>query len=59
MANPPRDKKKLKLIAAEYGRFDWGKKWPFINNTGSNLADFEITGNQLRNNMAFIHSHQS
>lgn len=41
------DQKKLKLIIAEYGPFDWGKKWPFINNMGYNLANFEITGDQL------------
>ncbi len=43
----PEGKKKLKLIVAEYGPFDWGRKWPFINNMGYNLANFEITGDQL------------
>jgi hypothetical protein len=43
----PEDKKKLKLIVAEYGPFDWGGEWPFINNMGYNLANFEITGDQL------------
>ncbi len=43
----PEDKKKLKLIVAEYGPFDWGGKWPFYNNMGYNLANFEITGDQL------------
>ena len=41
------DQKKLKLIIAEYGPFDWGGKWPFINNMGYNLANFEMTGTQL------------
>lgn len=43
----PGDRDKLKLIVAEYGPFDWGKKWPFVNNMGYNLANFEITGEQL------------
>ena len=43
----PEDKKKLKLIVSEYGPFDWGGKWPFNNNMGYNLANFEITGDQL------------
>ena len=45
----PKDKKKLRLIVAEYGPFDWGntRKWPFINNMGYNLANFEMTGHQL------------
>ncbi|MCX6255760.1 MAG: hypothetical protein NTV31_14985 [Bacteroidia bacterium] len=43
----PDDKKKLRLIVAEYGPFDWGGKWPFINNMGYNLANFEMTGDQL------------
>ena len=38
---------KSKLIVAEYGPFDWGKKWPFINNMGHALAAFEQTGHQL------------
>lgn len=41
------DKVKLKVIAAEYGAFDWGNTWPFINNMGYNLANFEQTGQQL------------
>lgn len=41
------DQKKLKLIVAEYGPFDWGGKWTFVNNMGYNLANFEITGDQL------------
>lgn len=43
------DKKKLRLIVAEYGPFDWGntRKWPFINNMGYNLANFELTGDML------------
>lgn len=43
----PVDGEKLKLIVAEYGPFDWGKKWPFINNMGHALATFEQTGHQL------------
>jgi len=43
----PSDRKKLKLIVSEYGPFDWGYKWPLINNMGLNLANFEITGEQL------------
>jgi hypothetical protein len=43
----PEYKKKLKLIVSEYGPFDWGGKWPFNNNMGYNLANFEITGDQL------------
>jgi len=43
----PDKKKKLKLIVAEYGPFDWTGNWPFINNMGLNLANFEITGLQL------------
>jgi alpha-N-arabinofuranosidase len=41
------DKKKLKVIVAEYGPFDWAKTWPFINTMGYNLVNFEIIGNQL------------
>ncbi len=40
-------KEKLRLIVAEYGPFDWGGKWPMINDMGHNLANFEITGLQL------------
>jgi alpha-N-arabinofuranosidase len=44
------DKAKLKVIVAEYGPFDWAtdNKWPFINNMGYNLANFEMTGEQLK-----------
>ncbi len=42
------DRKKLKLIVAEYGPFDWAKSdWGFINNMGHNLMNFEMTGEQL------------
>jgi len=41
------DKKKLKVIVAEYGPFDWAYKWPFINNMGYNIVNFEIIGEQL------------
>ena len=45
----PEDKVKLKVIVAEYGPFDWGsKKWPFINTMGYNLANFELTGEELK-----------
>jgi len=38
---------KLKIIVAEYGPFDW-KNWPLMNNMGYNMANFEITGEQLK-----------
>ncbi|HUQ67069.1 MAG TPA: hypothetical protein VM101_12990, partial [Flavitalea sp.] len=41
------DKQKLKVIICEYGPFDWAGTWPFINNTGYNLVNFEMTGDQL------------
>jgi hypothetical protein len=40
-------KEKWKLIIVEYGPFDWGDYWPKINNMGMNLANFEMTGEQL------------
>jgi hypothetical protein len=40
--------KKMKLIVAEYGPFDWANKWPFINDMGHNLCNFEITGELLK-----------
>ena len=44
----PEQKKKLKIIIlAEYGPFDWGNKWPEINDMGHTLANFEMTGEQL------------
>jgi hypothetical protein len=43
----PEQKQKWKLIIAEYGPFDWGDYWPKINNMGMNLANFEMTGEQL------------
>lgn len=39
--------RKFKMIVAEYGPFDWTYKWPFINDMGHNLCNFEITGEQL------------
>lgn len=43
------DKSKLKVIVAEYGPFDWGsKKWPFVNTMSYNLANFELTGEELK-----------
>lgn len=35
------------MIIVEYGPFDWGDYWPKINNMGMNLANFEMTGEQL------------
>ncbi len=43
----PAQKKRLKIIDAEYGPFDWGNKWPEINDMGHSLANFEMTGDQL------------
>ncbi|MFO7670474.1 MAG: hypothetical protein R6W31_12515 [Bacteroidales bacterium] len=40
-------KGKLKIIVAEYGPFDWGDKWPMINDMGHNLCNFEMTGELL------------
>lgn len=40
--------KKFKMIVAEYGPFDWAYKWPFINDMGHNLYNFEMTGEQLQ-----------
>jgi hypothetical protein len=39
--------KDLKLIIAEYGPFDWAHDWPFINDMGHALCNFEMTGKQL------------
>ena len=38
---------RLKLIISEYGPFDWANNWPHINDMGHNLANFEMTGEQL------------
>lgn len=38
---------KVKIIVAEYGPFDW-TNWPLVNNMGYNMANFEITGEQLK-----------
>ena len=40
-------RKRIKLIVAEYGPFDWGEKWPEINDMGHNLVNFEMSGEQL------------
>lgn len=40
--------KKMKLIVAEYGAFDWAYKWPFINDMGHTLCNFEMAGEQLK-----------
>jgi alpha-N-arabinofuranosidase len=37
----------LKLIVCEYGPFDWANSWPFINDMGHALCNFEMTGKQL------------
>lgn len=42
-----KQRKKLRIIVAEYGPFDWADKWPHINDMGHNLANFEMTGEQL------------
>jgi alpha-L-arabinofuranosidase len=38
----------LKIIVAEYGPFDWARNWPFINDMGHALCNFELTGRQLQ-----------
>ncbi len=43
----PEQQSRWKLINVEYGPFDWGNFWPKINNMGMNLANFEMTGEQL------------
>jgi hypothetical protein len=40
-------KNRLKLIITEYGPFDWGNKWPMINDMGHALFNFELAGKQL------------
>ncbi len=40
-------KKKLRIIVAEYGPFDWKNTWPHINDMGHTIANFEMTGEQL------------
>ena len=40
--------KDLQLIIAEYGPFDWAHCWPFINDMGHALCNFEMTGRQLQ-----------
>ncbi len=40
--------KDLQLIIAEYGPFDWAHYWPFINDMGHALCNFEMTGRQLQ-----------
>jgi len=39
---------KMKIIVAEYGPFDWGHMWPFLNDMGHALCNFEMTGLQLQ-----------
>jgi len=38
----------MKIIVAEYGPFDWGRKWPMINDMGHTLCNFEMTGELLQ-----------
>jgi alpha-N-arabinofuranosidase len=42
-----RGMRKFKMIVAEYGPFDWAYKWPFINDMGHALCNFEMAGEQL------------
>lgn len=44
-AGSPED---MKIIVAEYGPFDWGRKWPMINDMGHALCNFEMTGELLQ-----------
>lgn len=44
-AGAPKD---MKIIVAEYGPFDWGRKWPMINDMGHALCNFEMTGELLQ-----------
>jgi len=45
----PGDKEKLKVIASEFGPFDWSGMWPMINDMGHTLCNFEMAGDQLLN----------
>jgi alpha-L-arabinofuranosidase len=38
----------MKIIVAEYGPFDWGRKWPMINDMGHAICNFEMTGELLQ-----------
>jgi hypothetical protein len=38
----------MKIIVAEYGPFDWGRKWPMINDMGHTICNFEMTGGLLQ-----------
>ena len=38
----------MKIIVAEYGPFDWGRKWPMINDMGHTLCNFQMTGELLQ-----------
>jgi alpha-L-arabinofuranosidase len=44
----PEQKRKIKVIVAEYGPFDWANTWPNINDMGHNMVNFEMTGDQLQ-----------
>ena len=45
----PGDRERLKVIAAEFGPFDWSYIWPMVNDMGHTLCNFEMAGNQLIN----------
>ena len=45
----PGDKEKLKVIASEFGPFDWSYIWPMVNDMGHTLCNFEMAGEQLIN----------
>jgi alpha-N-arabinofuranosidase len=38
----------LSIIVAEYGPFDWGNRWPYTNDMGHALCNFEMTGRLLQ-----------
>ncbi len=44
----PEQQARWKLINAEYGPFDWGNMWPKVSNMGMAMANFEMTGEQLK-----------
>ncbi len=46
---PDTQKVDFKIIVAEYGPFDWAGTWPHVNDMGHALANFEMTGEQLKN----------
>ena len=40
-------KDKLKILVAEYGPFDWGDKWGWVNDMGKTICNFDMTGQLL------------